>query len=222
MKRWVLAMVAMVGLAFVALDILQRSDEDSRAEDSRTEPGKAAQPDSAPVNVIPERPRAERLEHARQLVTTLSQVDGRPGAFTPEKAEAWRRDLLALLDEGTAAVPAIAEFLQTNVDVRFDSGPGTKPLEERTLRLALIRVLFDIPTPDNVDLQVQVLRVTRDPDEVVLLAHQLEMQEKGKHRDAIIAAARASLDSVRKGEFPGRNTRELDKLLKQYQETVVK
>ena len=213
MKKWVLTLVAMVVIAFVAMDLMQRSEPDSQP--APASPAAAtAPPDSPPRDVVPERPRSERLAHARQLVTTLSQFDGRAGAFTPERAEGWRRDLLALLDEGTAAVPAIAEFLQTNADVRFDSGRGSKPIEERTLRLALIRVLFDIPTPDNVDLQIQVLRVTRDPDEVILLARQLEMQEKGKHREAIIAAARASMDSVRRGEFPGRDTSALAELLK--------
>jgi len=42
--------------------------------------------------------------------------------------------------------------------VRFDSGPGTNLLQEPTLRIAFIEVLFNIPSPDNVDLQEQLLQ----------------------------------------------------------------
>lgn len=219
--KWVLALIAMLGIGFVALDIIQESAQDS------LEPAKPAAGDGTAVaagggEAAPGRSRTERAAHARQLVTTLVQIDVRSGTLTQEKADLWRRDLLSLLDDGTEAVPPIAEFLQKRTDVRFDVGPGTNLLGDPTLRIAFIKVLFDIPTPDNVDLQKQVLGVTTDPDEVVLLARQLDMQEPGHHREAIVNAARASLESVRRGEFPGRDARAVAELLKRYQETVSK
>lgn len=209
-KRWVLALMGVLAVGFVALDVMQKSGPDPQVQPARRE------------EAAPQRSREERTAHARELVATLSQVDAGPGAITPEKAEGWRQDLLALLGEGTDAVPAIAEYLQKNTDIRFDAGPAAAIVGAPTLRLALIKVLFDIPTPDNVNLQVQVLGATGDPDEVVLLAHQLEAQEPGRHREAILKAARLSQERVRRGEFPGHDAKAFESLLRQYQETAAR
>jgi hypothetical protein len=68
-------------------------------------------------------------------------------------------------------------------------------LGEPTLRIALLKVLFDIPTPDNVQLQEKVLQSATDPREIAVLAKQLEQQEPGEHYRSIIQAAKRGLDN---------------------------
>lgn len=77
-------------------------------------------------------------------------------------------------------------------------------------------MLFNIPAPDNVSLQEEVLRTTYDPDEVALLARQLEAQEPGKYRDLIVSTARVSLAQIKGGLWPGRDPVPLLRILKQF------
>lgn len=159
---------------------------------------------------------AEKAEKALQLVKTLSEISLQPGELTPEQADQWKRHLEELIELGTAAVPVLEEFFQTTGDIRFDSIAGGKLLEEPTLRMAFMKVLFDIPTPDNVQLQERVLQTTTDPDEIALLARQLELQEPGEHRDLIIQAANTALQLAHNGALPGRDPSRLNKLLADY------
>jgi hypothetical protein len=151
---------------------------------------------------------------AKELVKTLTEV--RPGALTPAAAGAWQRNLTKLLGLGTAAVPALTEFFNKHEDVRFDAGPGPNLLGESSLRIAFLKVLFDIPGPANVELQARVLKTATDPAEIALIARQLEQQEPGKHEGMIIEAAREALEIARNGELPGRDTRPLVELLTKY------
>jgi hypothetical protein len=166
------------------------------------------------VETIPT--NADRAAVARELVKRLSEVEMQPGGVTPESAAKWQRDLESLIEQGTAAVPPLQQFFQSRVDVRFDSGPGTNLLHESTLRMALIEVLLNVPSPDNVDLQEQLLHDTTDPDEVALLARQLEAQDPGKYRDLIVWAAQTSLQQARNGQWQGRKTEPLLKVLNKY------
>jgi hypothetical protein len=150
---------------------------------------------------------------ARELVKRLSEMQ--PDGITPESAAKWNRDLESLVEQGTAAVSPLREFFQSKADVRFDTGK-TNLLGEPSLRMAFIEVLFNVPAPDNVYLQEEVLRTTTDPAEVALLAHQLEAQEPGKYRDLIISTAQASLAQSRAGVWRGRDASPLVKILKQY------
>lgn len=193
---------------------------DQAPETSEAAPAQPIPPVSPLPVEIPANP--DRAAIARQLVKRLSEVEMQPGGVTPESAAKWHQDLESLIEQGTAAVPSLQQFFQSRVDVRFDSGPGTNLLQEPTLRMAFIEVLFNIPTPDNVDLQEQLLHDTTDPDEVALLARQLEMQEPGKYRDVIVWAAQTSLQQSRNGQWPGRKTDPLLKVLNKYGVPVAK
>jgi hypothetical protein len=153
---------------------------------------------------------------ASELVKRLNEINLQPGELTPDKANEWKQDLVELIEQGRAAVPALREFFQRNEDLRFDANSGTNLLGESTLRTAFMKVLFDIPAPENVELQIEVLRNTTDPDEIALLARQLELQEPGEHREAILNAASAALERARNGELPGRDTDQLVKLIKSH------
>ena len=241
-RKAVLILTAIIGLGAVVLVVV--ASKHRRHEGSANSSGENAQapklsgksgvaPDLISTNFVRIRSRsatpasATRFEPdpsdvATPLVKSLSEVSLQPGGLTPEKAAEWHRNLEKLIEQGTAAVPALQEFFQRNQDVRFDSGPGVNLLEEPTLRIAFLKVLFDIPAPENVDLQEQVLRTTTDPDEIALLARQLELQEPGEYREVIIDAANAVLQKARNGKLPGRDTSVLVKILEQYGDTGVK
>ena len=159
---------------------------------------------------------AEKTEKAIQLVKALSEISLQPGELTPEQADQWKRHLEELIELGTASVPVLEQFFQTTGDIRLDSIAGGKLLEEPTLRIAFMKVLFDIPTPDNVELQERLLQITTDPDEIALLARQLELQEPGEHRDLIIQAANTALNLAHHGALPSRDPSRLNKVLADY------
>ena len=156
---------------------------------------------------------------SRSLIKSLGEIKSASGGITPEKAAEWQRKLLELNGQGIAAIPAFQEFFQSNQDVRFDVGPESALLGEPTLRIALVKVLFDLPGPENVELQQQILRTTNDPDEITLLADQLEMQEPGQFRADIIEAAEGAMVKVKTGELPSRHSDALTGILEKYKNT---
>ena len=139
-----------------------------------------------------------------------------PAELTPEKADEWKRHLEEVIEEGKAAVPVLEAYLDSNENVRFDTGSATNLLGEPTLRIALLKVLFDIPTPDNIRLQEKVLQTTTDPQEVALLARQLEQQEPGEHYRSIIQASRKALQEANNSQFGAGDTTPLVKILEGY------
>jgi hypothetical protein len=236
-RKSVLILTAVIGLGAVALVVV--ASKHRKPGDHAANPGaESAQvpesseaskvapepvsPSPAPSAVTTAPSNPDPAAVARQLIKSLSEVKMQSGDITPEKAEKWHRNLEELIETGTAAVPPLQEFFQGHVDVRFDSGPGTNLLGEPSLRIAFMKVLFDIPSPDNVNLQEQVLRNTTDPGEVDLLARQLELQEPGTYRDLIVLTARVSLEQARTGQWPGRDTGPLVKILNQYGEGAAK
>lgn len=246
-RKWVLILTAVIGLGTVAVLVfaLQRGRLNSKASPANppAEDGQAPEasrtvgvaPDHVPIDSSPNRvsPRPPAFTggtpaqpgasaHARQLVKSLTEVSLQQGELTPEQAETWQRNLGELLQLGVEAVPALQEFFQRHEDVRFDSGPGTNLLGEPTLRIAFLKLLSDLPGPENLELQEQVLRASADPDEIALLARQLEMQEPDKYRQAIIEAATAALERAQKAKLPGRDISPLVDILKQYEDPGAK
>ena len=157
--------------------------ETSQATPVASEPAPTPMLVSASPSAIDSPTNSDRSAVARELVKRLSEVEMQPGGVTPESAAKWNKDLESLVEQGTAAIAPLDEFFQSKVDVRFDTG-STNMLGEPTLRIAFIEVLFNVPAPDNVNLQEQLLQNTSDPAEVALLARQLEAQEPGKYQDS--------------------------------------
>jgi hypothetical protein len=237
-RKWVLVLATLIALGAVALIPFiafpgrnqpvpspNKASPITKAVESR----RAAERDS-PASIAfsaESRKSAPQLEaapslDARGLVRSLSEISVQPGDLTPEKADEWQHRLVMLIDRGTEALPALQEFLESNVDRKFNSGPGTNLLGEPTLRIAFLKVLSDIPAPANVELEEKLLRTATDPDEIALLARQLELQEPGKHREAIIKAASTALVRVSKGGFPLRYSTQLVELLQEYQPSGAK
>ncbi len=224
--------MTLVGLGAIALLVValqkERRDSPDRSTNAPAEDGqaRASSPTSRASSVrvpgstaqLPPAARTwpEPSPEARQLVNSLGEV--RPGEITPEGAAIWQRNLRELLDQGTGAISALEEFLQRNEDVKFDSDL----LGEPSLRIALLRLLSDLPGPGNLELQEQVLRTSGDPDEIALLANQLELQAPGKYRAAIIEAAQAAVENASNGKLAGRDAAPLVRLLEKYGEAASK
>jgi hypothetical protein len=229
-RRPFLILVALVGLSAIGVMVLVSIHRPLDAKVRTTNPGSQIEPISKPSAlaltssdgvlskpVVPNFERSassEPTDKSLQLVRALTEVSLQPGELTTEKADQWKQTLEQLIEQGKAAVPALEEFFQSNGDVRLDSIPGGNLLDEPTLRIAFLKVLFDLPTPDNVELQERVLRTTKDPAEITLLARQLELQEPGEYRETIIQAASAVL--AQNGQLPDRDAAPIIKLLADY------
>src|SRR5207237_7151630 len=92
-------------------------------------------------------PRVEPSPATRQLVNALTQIDLRQGPLTAEKAAEWKQNLQQLTAQGAAAVPAIREFLEKNLDLNFDSTSGSL-LGQPSLRLSFLETLQNIGGPE--------------------------------------------------------------------------
>lgn len=235
-RKSVVFLTAMIGFGAIVLVVAGSKywRSDSKANPSEAAPieepapgrsrtSRASEPGSPLASLVRDQPQPagtvsdpDPVQYASQLVASLSEVNLQPGGITPETAAKWHRQLEELIEQSSAALPALEEFFQKNHDVRFDSSPGTNLLEEPSLRIALIKVLFDLPAPENVKLQEQLLRTTTDQDEIVLLASQLEQQEPGPYREVILEATRTVLEKMKTGLLPDRDPTPLLKILEQY------
>ena len=90
------------------------------------------------------------------------------------------------------------------------------------MRIAVLKLLMDLPGPENLELQEQALRTSTDLDEIVLLATQLDMQEPEKYTQVIVDSVIAALDREQSGKSPARDVSPLVKILKKYQTPAVK
>ena len=157
--------------------------------------------------------RRDPTDQARDLVAELaSRKLADPGA-TAESITEFRGKLLELLTLDTAAIPALEEYFRTRENVRYDTGGGTNAVGVASLRLALMELLLNMSAPENEALEARLLQTVGDPEEVALLARQLQIGAPGEYREAIVEAAQASLAMARDGRFPGRDIRPLLRVL---------
>lgn len=155
-------------------------------------------------------------EKARRLIQRLSVQRFVEGRTTEDAVNAFRHDLLKLEGMDAAALPAMEEFFDRRENVRYDTGPGTNVVGIPSLRIALMQLLLDFSAPANEEFQGRLLTTVSDPEEVALLAKQLEIAVPGQYRDAIVEAAKASLAMIREGRFPGSDPSPLLKLLERF------
>ena len=153
---------------------------------------------------------------AQRLIARLSSVRLVEGKATEDAVNAFRGDLLRLESLDVAALPAMEEFFDRREDVRYDTGPGTNIVGIPSLRIALMQLLLDISAPANEEFQGRLLTKVADPEEVVLLTRQLEIAVPGQFRNEIVDAAKASLQMIQEGRFPGRDPASLLKILERF------
>jgi hypothetical protein len=161
-------------------------------------------------------PRTEPTPLTRQLVMSLTQLDVRGGAVTPEQVSQWKQGLQQLVQQGTAAVPAIREFLEKNVDLKFDGLQGGNVDGYSSLRAGLFDALLQIGGPEAVDASRQVLLTTADPLEIALVARNLEQQSPGQYREEALNAARMTLEQAAKSNLNTRDVAPLFQLFQTY------
>ncbi len=127
----------------------------------------------------------------------------------------WRRTLQQLVKEGSAAVPAMREFLARNVDLDF--GPeASQVLGYPSVRSALFDVLEQIGGPEAMSVMLETLRTTSDPREIALLARNLERQAPEQYRQEALNAAREALAMAAAGKLDGRDVGPLFEVLQKF------
>jgi len=166
-----------------------------------------------PAPAQPQAPRPEPTPFARQLVTSLTELELNRGPFSGEQADQWKHGLQQLIEQGNAAVPAIREFLEQNRDLNFGSGSS---LGYSSLRSAFFDALQQIGGPESQALLSETLQTTSVPSEIARLARYLEQQSPGQFRDQIGAAARETLGQAARGELRGWDVGPLFQVLQTY------
>jgi len=158
-------------------------------------------------------PLPEATPYIRQLVGGLTQIDLSREPLTAQQAAQWKEGLKQLVQEGSAAVPGIAEFLVRNTDLDFRGGDG---LGYPSMRAAMLDALEQIGGPESQGLMLQVLQKTAAPPEIARLAAYLEQQAPGQFREQIASAVRETLAQADRGELRGWDVGPLFQTLQTY------
>ena len=173
----------------------QRPDEKaiaslwSRREAIEPRDASASHPRGRPGQSSADLARAE----AQRLLSDLYQIGGGSAVIDEEQARDLKRYLQELAGLGRAAVPAIAEFLDSGQDVGFADLRGGELVGHDSLRTGLIDLLGRLGGPEAVETLARTLGATSEPAEVAALARALQATAPGKYRDALLSAARDSL-----------------------------
>jgi len=159
-------------------------------------------PPPSTVAAAPQPPRVEPSPYTRQLVAGLTSLDLTRGPITKEQADQWKQNLQTLTSQGSAALPAIRQFLEQNQELNFGSVPGGDQLGQTSLRSAMINAMAQIGGADAQALMLQTLQTTTLPSEVAQLAQHLEEQAPGQYRQETINAINEILALGEKGQLP--------------------
>jgi len=122
-------------------------------------------------------------EHSWKLIEDLKQIP-------PEDAESIRRTLRLLVQQGEMAVPTIQEFLEAVEYTEFVESNNENSVNYESIELALIDTLSQIGGDQALDIMLQRLQATTEPEEIALLAKGVEMNAPGEYRDEILNSAR--------------------------------
>jgi hypothetical protein len=162
-------------------------------------------------------PEAVPLSAAQEVIARVGQPDFFTGGVSPQKAEELKRSFKQLVDEGAAAVPAIREYLDRFQDVDFDSVGAGKQVGYSSLRIGMLDALRQIGTPEAMELSLQTLQTTGDPQEIGFLAKGLEQQlPPDQFRSVVLAAASDTLAQALGDQWNGRNVTPLFEVLQKY------
>lgn len=131
------------------------------------------------------------------LLDRLELLGKRPGwtLLDIDVAQA-RQDLAQLIQEGDAALPAIAHFLARGGDVDFTNGGIDKAVGYPSLRLALFAALKRIGGHQVESILYDELHRTHRPTEIEALGHHLNDASAGLYDDDIVNQAKKSFSSI--------------------------
>ena len=173
---------------------------------SRSESPAAAQGAGSPV--------------ARQLLAGLTQFNP-GGGVSQQKADELKRSLKELTAQGTAAVPAIREYLDRLQDIDFDAIGAGKMVGYSSLRMGLLDALGQIGGPEALAAFHQTLQTTADPAEIAMVARNLDALAPGEYRQEALSAAREALAQAASGQLSGRDVGPLFSVLQTYGDATV-
>jgi hypothetical protein len=174
----------------------------------------AAPPATAPIPAVV---RTEATPYTRQLVDGLTNLNFSHGPISKEHADQWKQSLQGLIAQGSAAAPAIRDFLEQNQELNFAAIGGGEQLEQSSLRSAMINALAQIGGPEATSVMLQTLQATTLPSEIAQLALILEQQAPGQYRQEAMNAINEVLGMAGKGELPaGWDVAPLFKTLQNY------
>jgi len=162
-------------------------------------------------------PEAVRPSAAQEVIAHVGQQDFFAGGVSPEKAEELKRSFKQLVEEGAGAVPAIRAYLDRFQDIDFDPVGVAKQVGYSSLRMGMLDALRQIGTPEAMELSLQTLQTTADPQEIGFLAKGLEKQlPPDQFRSVVLAAASETLAQALSGQWTGRNVTPLFEVLQKY------
>ena len=92
--------------------------------------------------------------------------------------------------QGSAAIPAIRNYLKSMDDIDFQAFEGGDGMDHRSLRLALFDVLQRIGGGEAETVWIDALQSTISPMEIAVLGHYLDEQTPGLYREDIVNAAK--------------------------------
>jgi len=164
---------------------------------------------------------AESSDQAREIVARLTRIDLSSGALTWEQAQDLKESFTQLASHGTAAIPAVREFLERNLDLDFAELNGAKAVGYSSLRIGLLDVLRQIGGQDAVAAFHGVLQTTADPLEIALVARNLEEAAPGQYRQDALNAARDTLAIVAEGKLTVRDVAPIFQMLQNYADPSV-
>lgn len=158
---------------------------------------------------------------SQQLIAQITQVDRTGGRLTEEHAQQINDNLQQLTGQGTAALPAIREFLQKNQDLVFDELNAGKVIGYPSLRAGLLDAIKQIGGLEAIALSREVLQTTADPSEIAILAQHLEEQAAGQFRGEALNAARETLAQIAAGKPNAKEAGPLFQLFQTYGDASV-
>ncbi|HXJ56721.1 MAG TPA: hypothetical protein VNU68_08665 [Verrucomicrobiae bacterium] len=171
------------------------------------------------VGALPAQAARENVPSAvaQEVIARVGQLDFFAGGLSPQKTEELKRSFKQLVEEGAGAVPAIRAYLDRFQDIDFDPFGAAKQVGYPSLRMGMLDALRQIGTPEALELSLQTLHTTADPQEIAFLAKGLERQlPPDQFRSVVLAAASESLEQALSGQWSGRNVTPLFEVLQRY------
>jgi hypothetical protein len=164
---------------------------------------RAPRPESlAPARAQAPVPAMQRGPTPAELVARLRALRIIPGASQTRAARLAIHDFEEMIAAGTAALPAVREFLARNEDLDFagtgsaKGGRGSVPDDfvlPPSLRFGFFDVVKQIGGPDAEQLLANTLETTGRGAELAWLARALQGMAPNKYREVALAAARELL-----------------------------
>jgi hypothetical protein len=159
-------------------------------------------------------------EQAGKIINQLLHMD-LGTKISAEQAQTIHQELSLLAVQGRAAVPAIRDFLEQNMDLDFQPESGANLVGYWSLRAAMFDVLRQIGGIEAQTLLADTLRTTADPAEIAWLAQHLDQQVPGVFRQEAVHAARETLAMAAQGQVPVRDAGPLFRVLQAYGDASV-